>query len=240
MAIAVSCRCGKRFKVKDHLAGKKVRCPGCRGPLRIPACSDTAAPPSDGKRPSRDTSNEAPLVTREDAEKALLRIDAAHKNKQLSAEAEAAYQDERNKLIAAYDQLAGKNFKDKKKKGEFAPGKLRKAGFFTKCADVCGALCGTLVFKYIIIVALASAGVAASIYGVQFLYTYSQSETTPPTPIEVQRDELMKKADEAVKAKKWGEAREALEELRRTVPMIEKNNKYKDLMAKLTEGADKN
>ncbi len=36
MPISVTCACGKSVRAKDELAGRKVRCPGCRGILTIP------------------------------------------------------------------------------------------------------------------------------------------------------------------------------------------------------------
>jgi len=36
MAILISCKCGKKLRVKDELAGKKVKCPGCAGLLSVP------------------------------------------------------------------------------------------------------------------------------------------------------------------------------------------------------------
>jgi hypothetical protein len=36
MTINVTCQCGKRIAVKDEFAGKRVKCPGCGGPLLIP------------------------------------------------------------------------------------------------------------------------------------------------------------------------------------------------------------
>jgi len=36
MAIKVKCNCGVRFQAKDQLAGKKVKCPKCSNPIRIP------------------------------------------------------------------------------------------------------------------------------------------------------------------------------------------------------------
>jgi hypothetical protein len=36
MPIKVTCQCGKSFAAKDELAGKAVRCPNCKQPLRIP------------------------------------------------------------------------------------------------------------------------------------------------------------------------------------------------------------
>ena len=35
--ISVDCSCGKSLRVKDELAGRKVRCPACSHPLSIPA-----------------------------------------------------------------------------------------------------------------------------------------------------------------------------------------------------------
>jgi len=37
MPIAVSCQCGKTLNVRDDLAGKAVKCPGCQTVLRVPA-----------------------------------------------------------------------------------------------------------------------------------------------------------------------------------------------------------
>ncbi len=39
MAIEVSCRCGQRFAAQPQLYGKRLACPACRRPLRIPAPS---------------------------------------------------------------------------------------------------------------------------------------------------------------------------------------------------------
>ncbi len=55
MSIAVACKCGKKFAAKDELAGKTVRCPQCKQPLKIPATQSgqladaaTKPPPSGG------------------------------------------------------------------------------------------------------------------------------------------------------------------------------------------------
>lgn len=41
MPIQVVCgECEKRLSVKDELAGKRVRCPGCQQPLRVPAAEE--------------------------------------------------------------------------------------------------------------------------------------------------------------------------------------------------------
>jgi hypothetical protein len=36
MPIAVTCDCGRAMRVKDEVAGKKVRCPGCSAVLTVP------------------------------------------------------------------------------------------------------------------------------------------------------------------------------------------------------------
>jgi hypothetical protein len=36
MAIEVQCSCGTRLKVKDQLAGKKIKCPSCQAVLLVP------------------------------------------------------------------------------------------------------------------------------------------------------------------------------------------------------------
>ena len=53
MAITVSCSCGASFKAKDHLAGKRVKCPKCQGVIDIPAAkpviSQNVPPASSGQ-----------------------------------------------------------------------------------------------------------------------------------------------------------------------------------------------
>jgi hypothetical protein len=36
MAISVQCDCGRALRLKDHLAGKRVKCPDCSTPLNVP------------------------------------------------------------------------------------------------------------------------------------------------------------------------------------------------------------
>ncbi|MFQ3592276.1 MAG: hypothetical protein SNJ82_03685 [Gemmataceae bacterium] len=48
MAISFVCDCGKPLRVKEELAGKKVRCPACKEVARVPAAEqDEVAGPSD-------------------------------------------------------------------------------------------------------------------------------------------------------------------------------------------------
>ncbi len=51
MPIPVACQCGQKFQAKDQLAGKKVKCPKCSNPLRIPS-PQQAAPPAPMPAPS--------------------------------------------------------------------------------------------------------------------------------------------------------------------------------------------
>jgi hypothetical protein len=49
MAINLSCECGKKLAVKDDMAGKKVKCPGCGSVLTVPAAmgdADEASEPA--------------------------------------------------------------------------------------------------------------------------------------------------------------------------------------------------
>src|SRR5262249_38318977 len=40
MPIRIPCDCGKKILVKEELAGKKVRCPGCKAVLVVPTPAD--------------------------------------------------------------------------------------------------------------------------------------------------------------------------------------------------------
>ena len=63
MAISVKCQCGSSFKAQDHLAGKRVKCPKCRGIIQVTAGTPTAhavAPPSNqGENPLMDLLEDA-------------------------------------------------------------------------------------------------------------------------------------------------------------------------------------
>jgi hypothetical protein len=53
VAIIVSCSCGKRLRVKDELAGKRIKCVGCGKTLAVPAPAEAEpeAPEPEGKEP---------------------------------------------------------------------------------------------------------------------------------------------------------------------------------------------
>lgn len=59
MSIVVTCSCGKYYRVKDELAGKRIRCPFCAGGVAVPG----AAPPVD-RGPPPLPSRRTPAPTR--------------------------------------------------------------------------------------------------------------------------------------------------------------------------------
>ncbi len=224
MSIAVNCRCGKKFKVKARLAGKTVRCPQCQGPLRI---GNEVVGSSAGK----------PVGPKHDTDQAVLRVEKAQKQKQLSAEEDAAYRQEQDKLIESYDQLTGKGKKDKKdkKKTELAGSTPRKETVFSKLADAYGVVCGTLAFKYVFIVALVGGGAVGSILLVQAVTTYVQDEGGRQEPKEQRIEKLFEQAEAAIAAQCWGEAREALAEILRLEPRREVSRRYRNLQRRLNQ-----
>lgn len=58
MSIAFTCGCGKTLKAKDEWAGKKIKCPSCGEPVRIPAGGGD--PPSQAGRPSSKSAGAKP------------------------------------------------------------------------------------------------------------------------------------------------------------------------------------
>jgi hypothetical protein len=36
MSISIACSCGKKYRVKETLAGKKIRCADCSEPIKVP------------------------------------------------------------------------------------------------------------------------------------------------------------------------------------------------------------
>src|SRR5688572_16405911 len=57
MPITFPCPCGKRLKVPDTLAGKKVKCPECQAPVQVPAIM--ATPPPANPRPAHPSAPRA-------------------------------------------------------------------------------------------------------------------------------------------------------------------------------------
>lgn len=203
MSISVSCKCGKQFKVKDHLAGKAVRCPNCQSPLRIPDAAKNAG-------------EAAPKI---DAEGALLRFEEAQKKKLKSAEEEAAYRAEQNKLIESYDQLTGKakpgkegEKESKKRLTEIVP---KKRTIVVKIADAFGALMGNLFVKYILIAALLGGLAYGSVVVVRFMTGGIEEQAGPRVSNEQRKKDLMKQIPKDIAAKRWKIADDELKEIDR-------------------------
>lgn len=55
MALRVKCKCGKALKISSKFADKKISCPGCKRPFRIPAAKFKSA----AKRPKETTDGQA-------------------------------------------------------------------------------------------------------------------------------------------------------------------------------------
>src|SRR5436309_3499314 len=47
MPVPVACSCGKQLRVADEHRGKRIKCPGCGGPLSVPGGSPSKAPPAE-------------------------------------------------------------------------------------------------------------------------------------------------------------------------------------------------
>lgn len=69
MPIKIACKCGHSFAAKDELAGKVVKCPQCKNPVKIPAASKKAAAvaaPMAGGGSLADLLDEAGLTAKQD------------------------------------------------------------------------------------------------------------------------------------------------------------------------------
>lgn len=241
MPIVVDCGCGKRFKAKDSLAGRKVRCPGCREPLRIPggqSKSDPPIPAGSGAGRKGKSGGDQPDV---DAEAAILKFEEVTKQKALDAEAEAAFREEQNKLIESYDQISGRTAAKgkgaKKKKTDLAEGKVKKRTAFTKIADGCGAVLSNLLVKYLIIAAIIGGGALGSVFLVKTVTSYIGKDTAPQLTRQERVKELYKQFDIALKANQLSKAKQTLEAIIRLDPSKERNRNYTTRLKKL-EAAD--
>lgn len=242
MSIVVSCHCGKKFKAKDQMAGKRVRCPGCNEPVRIPGGNaGSYESVGEGKAVAAKTKTKTKAApSKVDAEAALLKFEAAQQQKKLDAEAEAAFREEKNKLIESYDQLTGrtkaKSKEDpKKKKGELTEGPIKKATVFNKIADACAAIFGTLLARYLIIALLLGGGGFGSVILVQKIVNYTQEETGAKRPKEDQIKELFIEARTALNNDDLRTASKCLEKVIDLDPAKEKHRTYQQLKKRLEE-----
>ncbi|MFQ5429194.1 MAG: hypothetical protein ACE5E1_02690 [Phycisphaerae bacterium] len=244
MAIVVRCKCGKSFKAKNHMSGRKVRCPGCKEALRIPGEKVASGTAGGSGKQEEKKSKSAPVVSPSEAEAALLRFEEAQKRKQINAEAEAALREEKNKLIASYDQLTGrtqpKGKEDpKKRKGEFTEGPLKKVTVFTRIADVFGAVFGTLIARYVLVVLLLGGGALGSVYLVKFMTTYTQEEISARKPKEAEIRELFVSARTALNDGDLAACSKCLNKIIDLDPGKERHRTYIDLKKRLEQAYSK-
>lgn len=234
MSIVVECQCGKRFKAKDEMAGRKVRCPGCREPLRIGGGGSEKGASSVGAKTKSSS-------TGVDEAAALLKFEQAQQRKAQSAETEAAYREEQNKLIESYDQIAGRTpAKNKeKKKGELAGEGVRKTTILMKIADAFGVVFGTLLAKYVMIALLASGAVVGSIFVVQKATNYMSEETTSQTPKQQQIRDLYKDIGAAIQEGRLSEANTLLQKILEIDPSKENHGTYRHWRKELDKAFSK-
>lgn len=65
MSVPIQCAgCGGRFKVKDELAGKKVKCPQCQATVEVPAVAEGSEAAAVAESPSGKTERSVPPVTK--------------------------------------------------------------------------------------------------------------------------------------------------------------------------------
>ena len=171
------------------------------------------------------------------AQEALLRFEEAQKKKQMTLEEEAAVREEQNKLIASYDQIAGKSAKpgEKKEKGKLGEAAPKKATAITKLQDLFGALFASFAFKYAFIAVLTGAGMYGSVKLVQYVSGYMSEETKGQKPKEERMRELMAKAEKLVKEKKYHDAAGVLEEIISLDPHKDMNRDYQRMKKEVME-----
>lgn len=230
MAIIVHCNCGKKFKAKDSLAGKRVRCPGCQNPVTVSA--------EDGPRKGKS----GPASSGFDPQEALAKYEAAQKKKQETAAEEAARQEEKNRLIASYDQLAGKKKKKEQKKDELAESKPKKPTVVVKAADAGGTLLSNPLVKYLLIAAVLGGAAFGSAKLVQFIVTYTSQEVVAQQ--RVPEAEIRRLDKEIRKAAIGGDvtaAEESLAEILKIYPEFPEKKKrdYDDLKRVIREAKER-
>lgn len=223
MAIIVHCSCGKKFKAKDSLAGKRVRCPGCKEPVRVEASATVSA----GKK--GDSSSGF------DPQEALLKYEAAQKKKQETAAEQAARAEEKNRLIASYDQLAGNKKKKGQKKDELAGSTPSKPTVVTKAADAGGTILSNTLVKYLIIAGLFAGGAYGSVKLVQFIVTYTNDEITVQPRDEDRIKDLEIETRRAIAAKEFAKANDLMKQMLDIDPTRERHRNYQQLQKQLED-----
>lgn len=245
MSVVVSCNCGKKFKAKPEMAGKKVRCPECKTVLRIPGGGDDSAveTAATAKAESRKakTSPTKPAI---DEESVLLKYEAVQKRKQMDAEAEAVFKAEQQKIIESYDQLAGKgspaDLAKKKKKDELAlAGVPTKPTVATKAADAAGTVMGNSFVKYVLVIALLGAATYGSIQLVKMITQGVDRSITDVVSTADKVKALMNDARDAIAAKEFVKAKGMLDEILRLDPSKKDHRTFKNYLSQVEEGIGK-
>lgn len=227
MSVVVNCNCGKKFKAKDEMAGKKVRCPDCKSVIRIPGgAGDSAVAVAAQRAPakSKSASPSKPVI---DEESVLLKYEAVQKKKQLDAESEAAYKLEQQKIIESYDQLAGKaspaDLAKKKKKDELTETGVKKPTVATKAADATGSFFSNSFVKYVLLIALLGGATYGSVQLVAFITKGVDRNVASVVPREERVNQLIADARIKVAEKKYDEAAANLDEVIKLDPSKKEN-----------------
>lgn len=252
MAIAVKCgACGKELKAKDELAGKTVRCPGCQAPMRIGAASAAPSAPAAVKSapagaksaPAKSAAPAAknaaaPAKTGPDVEAALLKIEATRQKKAANEEEVAARQAEMNKLVGAWDQMAGKGDsstekKGDKKKDEKIGERATEVTIKTKVQDRVGIFTSFLWVKYLALAVLILGGGWASSTLVGRLFKSTVNVTNVPKGTEADIPRLYKEAREALAQGNYAACNDCLKKIVEIQPFRVSNIEYKEIKEKL-------
>ncbi len=240
MAVSVTCKhCGKSFRAKDELAGRAVRCPGCRHPLQIPASGSAGGTRTATASKPASAGPKAPAAPG-DVDAAIRKIEEA-RQKRAKEQAEAAErQNELLKLAEDFDKVSGgaKSEGGKKKEPPGAPTaklgeKAAKVTTMTVAADRFGMLRGSLMWKYVVLLIFVVGGAWASTVFIQRVMHTSQKAVTVEKLNDADIEARYKLADEAALNGNWARVRDLLEEIKLAQPYRVNNFKYKELKQKL-------
>jgi hypothetical protein len=261
MAIEVQCAaCGRALRVKDELAGKTVRCPDCRQPLRIPRSQPGAGPgtsPPAGAASARSrTSSDLPAQqagtpsksaappgsgSADRHEDALRKIELARQKRMLDAEADAAQRQATNELISSYDQLAGRDgpADGKAGKGRLAASQAgeKKAAVTAigKAKDRFGMLRSSLFWKYFSAVVVLSGAAVGTRYLIGSMTTGIDRQVAEQPKDPARIPGLYFQAKVAADERKWTEVKQCLDEIIRIQPHRKNNIEYRELMKRYRE-----
>ena len=210
MAIPVVCGCGRKYRAKDDLAGRMIRCPACKAGVRVPPVRLTG-PSAECEKPRRD------------------------RGRKFSAGRGAAALPQPPTVRSGASR--GKNAgKPAGRPADASGDRTAKRRALTRVADVCGAVCRSLGFRYILIFGLLCGGAVGSVFLTQAVATYRRQ---PPGERDIKQRELAElytQAEKAIAAKRWGEAGRLLEEVLQLEPRQETSPRFRNLKRRQTEG----